>query len=331
MAKRFTASDKWRDKWFRTLTPELKLMWIYICDECNHAGIWEVDIELANFVVGINITEKEILESFNGRILEYKKDKWFIPKFIEFQYGNVLSQKNPALRSVIKELEKNNLDCLFDIVDESNSVSALRSRLSKKKKNEIYNRDKYICQYCLEYTEYPVVDHIISLSKDGNNEDSNLITCCIECNSRKTDMDLNVFYEKYNGSYKDLKGAFKILNGAFKKLKAPKDKDKDKDKDKIKVKDKVHIENFETFWKSYPTRNNKRIGKKECSDWWNKKVTDEKLGNIIINATKNFALSEKATTNFAEDPIRFLKHERYNDYLQNQIAEQEKRKPKWQE
>jgi hypothetical protein len=93
----------------------------------------------------------------------------------------------------------------------------------------------------------------------------------------------------------------------------------------------THNKNFETFWKAYPTRDNKRIGKKECSDWWNKKVTDEKLGNIIINATKNFALSEKATTNFAEDPIRFLKHERYNDYLQNQIAEQEKRKPKWQE
>jgi len=101
MSKRFTATDKWRDRWFRTLPPEYKLFWIYILDECNHAGIWEVDIELANFIMGLDIDQETAINHFKDRIQIFKKgQKWFIPKFITFQYG-VLNPENRAHLSAI--------------------------------------------------------------------------------------------------------------------------------------------------------------------------------------------------------------------------------------
>ena len=107
MAKRFTATEKWRDKWFRKLPAEYKLFWIYLVDECNHAGIWEVDFELANFVMGVEISEENALKIYDGRIKK-TGDKWFLPKFIEFQYG-VLNPENRAHLSVINILKKEGL------------------------------------------------------------------------------------------------------------------------------------------------------------------------------------------------------------------------------
>ena len=40
-----TDEKKWSDKWFRSLAPCHKIVWIYICDSCDIAGFYEVDIE----------------------------------------------------------------------------------------------------------------------------------------------------------------------------------------------------------------------------------------------------------------------------------------------
>ena len=108
MAKRFIDTDMWSKKWIRLLKPELKLFWLYLLSRCNHAGIYEVDLELASFQLGLELDEKSILNSFNGNIKVIKQDKWFIPKFIQFQYGP-LNEKVNAHRSVIAILKRNKL------------------------------------------------------------------------------------------------------------------------------------------------------------------------------------------------------------------------------
>src|SRR3990167_71342 len=101
MAKRFTATEKWHDPWFYSLNPQTKLAWIFILDKCNHAGIWNVNPNLMKFHIGF----VSAIEDFGGRVLALNQDKWFIPKFIEFQYGE-LSDANRAHLSVISLLKK---------------------------------------------------------------------------------------------------------------------------------------------------------------------------------------------------------------------------------
>lgn len=102
MPKRFTATEKWVDPWFCSLNNMDRMFWIYLIDNCNHAGIWQVNWALIKFYFGNYIPLKE---TFNERIVELNKDKWFIPKFIEFQYGE-LSPDNRAHQSVLAILNK---------------------------------------------------------------------------------------------------------------------------------------------------------------------------------------------------------------------------------
>lgn len=108
MAKRFTDSNKWDDAWFLELKPELKLFWFYLLDKCDHAGIWKVNFRLASFLTGVTLSQGDVLSVLNNRVRVIRDDIWFLPKFIEFQYG-ALNQKNRAHASVIKILSSYNL------------------------------------------------------------------------------------------------------------------------------------------------------------------------------------------------------------------------------
>jgi hypothetical protein len=109
MAKRFTDNEKWKKRFFRELPMEYKLLWIYILDDCNHAGVWDVDLEVAGLRIGYNHFDKDSLaDIFNEQVVVIAEYKWFIPDFITFQYGKL----NPSSRvhqSVIQILEKYNL------------------------------------------------------------------------------------------------------------------------------------------------------------------------------------------------------------------------------
>jgi len=83
----------------------MKLFWFYLLDNCDHAGIWEVDIKLAAFQIEVELDESEILNTFNRKIVPFKPGKWFVPKFIVYQYGE-LNKSNRAHLSVIKILTK---------------------------------------------------------------------------------------------------------------------------------------------------------------------------------------------------------------------------------
>ena len=105
MAKRFTDSRKWDDPFFVELPNKYKLLWYFILDKCNHAGIFEFSKRLVDFNLNDSYTKNEILEVFNGRIEVLKSGKWFIKKFICYQYGE-LSEANRAHNSVINILQK---------------------------------------------------------------------------------------------------------------------------------------------------------------------------------------------------------------------------------
>lgn len=68
-----------------------------------------------------------------------------------------------------------------------------RKALSKKTRFEVFKRDKFTCQYCGKAAPDVVlhVDHIKPVSKDGDNEITNLITACVDCNSGKGARELS--------------------------------------------------------------------------------------------------------------------------------------------
>ncbi len=154
MAKRFTDTEKWKDEWFSELDSDMKLVWLFLVDNCDHAGIWKRNMKLLRYYIGTVREQSEIEEILKDRIIIIG-DKWFIPKFIKFQYSNGIGSNMPALVSVRKILENNNLigtvielfgNSFVTIKDKEknkdkvdiNAINSLKEG-EKNKKNEITN------------------------------------------------------------------------------------------------------------------------------------------------------------------------------------------------
>ena len=108
--KRFMDCDIWQKKNFRELEPKLKLAWFYLITNCDHAGIWECDSDLMSFQIGESYTLDEVKKSFDKHIVDLGDSKWFLPAFIEFQYGLPLNPNVKVHLSVIKLLGKYGID-----------------------------------------------------------------------------------------------------------------------------------------------------------------------------------------------------------------------------
>lgn len=104
MAKRLTDTDKWEKESFSELSLKMKLVWIYLCDKCDHAGVWEPNFKLLSFNLGETVSREEIELAFGEKIRWIGK-KIFLPSFVDFQYGE-LNAENRVHRSVLKRLEK---------------------------------------------------------------------------------------------------------------------------------------------------------------------------------------------------------------------------------
>jgi hypothetical protein len=108
MAKRFTDTAKWSKSWFCDLPIKMKIVWIYLVDNCDHAGIWSVNMRLMEFQIGSKITDQELNESFGKKIIWLNNKKLWIRPFFEFQYGSK-SNDWAAKRSALKSLAKYDL------------------------------------------------------------------------------------------------------------------------------------------------------------------------------------------------------------------------------
>lgn len=142
MAKRFTDTEKWKKPFIRSLKAPYKLLWLYVCDDCDHAGIWQVDLEVAEIRIGIKLNLNEAIKSYGDKIIVFDNgNKWFIPSFIEFQYPSGLNPQNNAHIGIIKTLEKYQL--------EINQIKPLNSPLTAPMdmvmdKDKVKDKDKVI-------------------------------------------------------------------------------------------------------------------------------------------------------------------------------------------
>lgn len=114
MAKRFTDSDKWKRPTFRKLPPEFKLLYQYIQDNADHAGLWEEDLELAEFQTGLKKLDSDKVRAALAELIvvtcQRDRVRYFLPEFIFEQYGENLNFQNKVHASVIEKLERHGIN-----------------------------------------------------------------------------------------------------------------------------------------------------------------------------------------------------------------------------
>lgn len=96
--KRFTETEKWRDTWFRKLPARSKLAFYYLVENCDCAGVWQADYELATFSIGEEVDWNKVLEDMGARVIVLGDGKWYLTRFIEFQYGPLSEGCKPHLK-----------------------------------------------------------------------------------------------------------------------------------------------------------------------------------------------------------------------------------------
>jgi len=140
MAKRFTDTEKWRDEWWGSLNNDYRIIWLYLVDSCSIAGIWKKDFRGLNFNCNTNVTEETFFAVFKDRLID-RGNFYFIPKFLRFQCPKGLNSNKPAIISIVKELEINNL---IQTVQQSlgNDFLIIKGKGTGKDKDKETGKDK---------------------------------------------------------------------------------------------------------------------------------------------------------------------------------------------
>ena len=133
MPKRFTDSLKWADPWFQDLPVAMKAFWIYLLDNCDHAGFWKVNLRLAQFQIGTELNESDIDQHFAERVRKINDELWFVPKFITFQYGELSPDCRPH-KPVLALLSKYGIKTLNKGL--SNGTNSAKEQEQEKEKEK---------------------------------------------------------------------------------------------------------------------------------------------------------------------------------------------------
>ena len=155
MAKRFTDSEKWEDNWFSELSNDEKIVWLYLLDKCNHAGIVRTNLRTLNFNCNTSYNDYiTINELLGNRLIIINESFAFIPKFLKFQYIKGIGSNKPVIVSIRKELEKFGLmGVVSDLFGEnfvtikeplSNSCQTIKEKDKDKDKDKDKEKEKDI-------------------------------------------------------------------------------------------------------------------------------------------------------------------------------------------
>lgn len=59
----------------------------------------------------------------------------------------------------------------------------------RRKRDEIFKRDRYTCQVCQRVGGELELDHIVNVARGGTDADHNLQTICTDCHKTKTHLE----------------------------------------------------------------------------------------------------------------------------------------------
>lgn len=101
-------TEIWSQRWFCDLSTEAKMLYFYFFGNCNHAGVLDLWEKRFKDDTGFNLSM--CLKEMDGLIIEFSKDRFFMPRFIFDQYPDFPNSKVKAQLSAIKLIEKEQLE-----------------------------------------------------------------------------------------------------------------------------------------------------------------------------------------------------------------------------
>lgn len=165
MGKRFTDTDKFSKQWYKKLSPEYKCLWEYILTQCDSAGVWIIENDVASMRIGRKVDLEEALKLYNEDKLRvavfHNKERWLIVDFINFQYGSLCAKhlecKAPGVKTgVVKALYAHNLIEFYDFEQGDFSQKLLIEKFGKDSElnNTLFQTQEYsIPESKIEYSE----------------------------------------------------------------------------------------------------------------------------------------------------------------------------------
>ena len=119
---KITNTDKWVDSWFSKLRPTDKLVFIFLCENCDDAGFYELDYPLMETLLGMQ--KKEIIaclgEIKKCFIPNITKKKIWLRKHLYYQKALPLDMTNDEHSRLRFNLMQNIED--FNTPDEMNFI-----------------------------------------------------------------------------------------------------------------------------------------------------------------------------------------------------------------
>ncbi len=100
--------------WFRKLSPEHKLVWIYLTTQriCDNSGVCEIDEGSIEFKIGPDFLFTDAISAINenkNRVEPFTESKMYIPGFVDFQQSKTLRWSTLWHREIIRLLDGHGL------------------------------------------------------------------------------------------------------------------------------------------------------------------------------------------------------------------------------
>lgn len=79
MANRYTDLDKWDDDWFLSLSPVMKCVWNYLCDNVKGCGELKISFKKLSDCIGETIDRADFDRVLEGRVIWIEEDVVWVP------------------------------------------------------------------------------------------------------------------------------------------------------------------------------------------------------------------------------------------------------------
>ncbi|MEO6305944.1 MAG: hypothetical protein ABIP51_22550 [Bacteroidia bacterium] len=138
MAKRFTATELWEEDWFLDMPNEYKLFWFYMLSNCDHAGVYKVNLRSFSSLLEVSVSSNTALTYFNNkkeRIRVISEGIWLIEDFFVFQYGTTVNLNNKLHESIEKIYNKHSIN-----IKDIRGLQDLKDRV----KDKVKDKDKVV-------------------------------------------------------------------------------------------------------------------------------------------------------------------------------------------
>ncbi len=183
MSRRFTRTEKWDDPWFFELSPTAKLLFIYVCDKCDNAGFWDINVRLAALTIGV--TEENAQTAFEqlSRTYVINGDILYLRNFLKHQRNlpfkdckahiaiqRIFPERGQFGKSIYEKLQSDS-DSFSSIISETNNQSDYSGTIDGPRTNLSRNsivKDKYSKGIVEEEKEEEYVPKPLPLPIDPN-------------------------------------------------------------------------------------------------------------------------------------------------------------------